>query len=68
VPLRLQAQGSFARTVHEEWHGFVGVSAARSSPRKLGAGYLGYKQYACTSLLYCSVLYAMLTCPLVTDY
>ena len=44
MPLWLNVQGSFARTVHEEWHGFVDVSAARSSPRKLGAGYLGYKQ------------------------
>jgi hypothetical protein len=25
VPLGLKVQGSFARTVHEEWHGFVGV-------------------------------------------
>jgi hypothetical protein len=30
VPLWLNVQGSFARTVHEEWHGFVDVSAARS--------------------------------------
>jgi hypothetical protein len=67
VPLRLQAQGGFARTVHEEWHGFVGVSAARSSPRKLGAGYLGYKRSTRVQV-YCSVLYAMLTCPLVTNY
>ena len=59
-------RGSFARTVHEEWHGFVDVSAARSSPRKLGAGYLGTS--GTRGEIYYSALYPMLTCPLVTDY
>ncbi len=28
MPLWLNVQGSFARTVHEEWHGFVDVIPA----------------------------------------
>ena len=37
MPLWLNVQGSFARTVHEKWHGSVDVSAAHAGAKDLVA-------------------------------